>query len=102
VPSASSSAEPKRSLAFEVDLLDRARRTLLAGRAADALSTLDRYGREYPSGILQPEAAVLRIQALEQRGDRAAAAALARQFIASHPGSRHVESLRALVESTER
>ena len=48
------------------------------------------------TGVLSPEATVLRIQALQLAGDRAAAAALAQRFIRAFPKSPHVPRLRAL------
>lgn len=85
-----------KSLAAEVAMLDRARSALLAQNASGALRALEQYRKERQTGILDPEATVLQIQALEKLGDRASAAHIARQFIASHPDSRHVESLRVL------
>jgi outer membrane protein assembly factor BamD (BamD/ComL family) len=85
-----------KSLAAEVAMLDRARSALLAQNASGALRVLEQYRRERQTGILDPEATVLEIQALEKLGNRASAARLARQFIKSHPDSRHVESLRVL------
>jgi hypothetical protein len=105
-PVAEVKAEPKvekpqtvalnKSLAAEVALLDRARSALLAQNASGAQRALDQYRKERQTGILDPEATVLEIQVLEKLGSHAAAARLARQFIASHPDSRHVESLRVL------
>lgn len=85
-----------KSLAAEVALLDRARSALRAQDASLASRALDQYRKERQTAILEPEATVLQIQVLEKLGERAAAARLARQFIASHPESRHVDSLRVL------
>jgi hypothetical protein len=85
-----------KSLAAEVLLLDRARNALLAQNPSGALRALDQYRKERQTAILEPEANVLQIQVLEQLGERAAAARLARKFVQAHPASRHAESLRAL------
>jgi hypothetical protein len=85
-----------KSLAAEVALLDRARSALLAQDPSGGQRALDQYRKERQTGILDPEATVLQIQVLEKLGKRGAAARLARQFIASHPESRHVDSLRVL------
>lgn len=98
-PAPKSAVEMNASIAGEVALLDRARRALAAGDAEGALGVLDEYGRERRSGILGPETMLVRIQALLQVGQREAAVVLARRFVAQNPGSRHAESLRALLES---
>jgi hypothetical protein len=90
-----------KSLAAEVALLDRARSALFAQNASDAVRVLEQYRKERQTGILDPEATVLQIQALEKLGERAAASRLARQFIASHPDSRHVDSLRVLAAEAQ-
>jgi hypothetical protein len=96
------SAQPKNaSLALEVELLDRARAALLAGDAIGSLSVLDEYQGGRRSGILAPEAQVLRIQVLERLGQTRAASALARDFVERHPGSRHAAALRPLAEQAD-
>jgi outer membrane protein assembly factor BamD (BamD/ComL family) len=64
---------------------------------ATALDALDSYDRTFPSGTLAPEAAVLRVQALLARGDRAAAIALTDAFLRAHPASPYAAKMRALV-----
>jgi hypothetical protein len=88
-------------LSLEVGLLDRARTALAAGDADRSLAVLDEYQRGKPSGILAPEAQVLRIQVLERLGRTRAAAALARDFVSRHPGSRHAAALRVLAERAD-
>jgi outer membrane protein assembly factor BamD (BamD/ComL family) len=83
-------------LAAEVALLDRARSALLAQNPSGAQRWLEQYRKERQTGILDPEATVLEIQVLEKLGNHGAAVRLARQFIVSHPDSRHVDSLRVL------
>jgi hypothetical protein len=96
------SAQPKNaSLALEVQLLDRARGALLAGDAIGSLSVLDEYQSAQRTGILAPEAQVLRIQVLERLGRTGAASALARDFVGRHPGSRHAAALRPLAERAD-
>ena len=84
-------------LALEVELLDRARAALRGGNALFALTLLE----GHRGGILAPEAQFLRIQALEQSGQSRAAGALARDFLARQPGSRHAAALRSLAERTD-
>lgn len=84
------------SLAAEIRLLDRTRDALAAGDTASARGLLQRYVDSRPSGVLTHEANLLRVRLLLAEGDRRAASALARQIIAQHPGSNHVDSLRRL------
>lgn len=89
---------PDDSLAREVATLDRARAALVRGEQHTALAVLTGYQRDYPSGVLQQEATVLRIQALmaarDQEGARSAAAA----FLRSHPQSPHARRLQVLLK----
>jgi hypothetical protein len=83
-------------LTAEVALLDRARADLAAGQPAKSLAVLDAYQRGFPNGNLRPEATYLRIQALLQAGNRAAARDLAVRFLAQHPDSPHAAQLSPL------
>jgi len=77
------------------------------GRGALAAATLamrranDRQGRgsvlRGGSGKLGPEATVLRIDALTQRGDRAAASAMGDRFLAAHPHSPYADRVRSIL-----
>jgi hypothetical protein len=102
---ASASAPPvveeASSLAEEVALLDAAGRALAMGRAAQALSLLDGYARAFPAGLLRPEAALLRSQALADQGARAAAAAIARELVESDPTNPVVKRARSLSGNPE-
>lgn len=84
------------SLAAEIRLLDQARAALAAGDSVRASSVLDAYESSRHSPTLAQEAALLRVQLLLTRGQRPAAAALARRIIAEHPESAHADSLRSL------
>jgi hypothetical protein len=85
------------SLAEEVAALDGAREALVGGDAARALRALDDHDRRFSRGALGPEATVLRIEALVQRGDRAAATRLGTAFLAAHPRSPLAARLRTLL-----
>lgn len=81
------------TLEAELAVLDRAREELGAGQVDAALASLDRY--DALRGVhLALEARVLRIQALAARGERARAAALARELVAEHPDSPLAERAR--------
>jgi hypothetical protein len=97
-PTATAIPSTPQKLAEETAALDTARRALGAGAVPRALGALDDYGRDFPNGLLSPEATVLRIEALARRGDDAAALAAARSFLASHPTSTHARRVRSLVE----
>lgn len=97
--SASKSALPP-SLAADLALLDRARRALAQHDPRGALQALDVYARQRQSGVLDPEAEVLRIHALLALGEHARAEKLARAFVAAHPTSSYAPELRALYTKT--
>ena len=93
---AAAAAAAKASLSAEIRLLDRARAALTAGDTVKAGQLLDTYASNRPSGVLTQEAGLLRVKLLLARGQKSAAAQLARQIIATHPESTHVDSLRRL------
>jgi hypothetical protein len=83
------------SLADEVAALEVARAALRAHDPNGAVAALDRYKSRFPAGKLAPEATVVRIEALNQRGDHAAAAALGDRFLAAHPNSPYADRVRS-------
>jgi outer membrane protein assembly factor BamD (BamD/ComL family) len=84
------------TLAQEVAVLDEARRAVAGARGAEAMAVLDRYQRDFPRGRLGHEAALVRMQALIQQGNHAAAAQLAEQFLKANPNSPLAPRVRAL------
>jgi TolA-binding protein len=88
---------PAPSLADEVTALDTARAALARGDTARALADLDAYERRFPSGVLAPEADVVRIEALFASGDISAARGRAGRFLASHSNSPLAARVRELV-----
>ena len=73
------------NLRDEIRLLDRARAAMRMRAPQQALEELRQYFDGHPLGTLEPEATVLRIEALQQSGQRAQAAAASREFLARHP-----------------
>jgi hypothetical protein len=84
-PSANSGALFEQELA----LLTRARSALRAGDPAQCLSTTNQYLSSFPRGVLQAEAQVLRIEALQHTGARSEAQREARAFLEHFPQSAH-------------
>jgi len=93
-----SPAEAPSGLASEIFLLDRARSALDGGDTNAALAALDEHGAKYDTGALAEEAELLRLEALVQRGQTAAAMSQAKAFLAAHPRSPHVGRVRRLME----
>ena len=77
----------------QVALVDRARALVAAGDTSGALRVTDEYAKRFPRGALSEEAALLRIEAVNARGDRAAVVALARRFRAEYPRSVHADKV---------
>jgi hypothetical protein len=95
-PSSHSSTD-KASIADEMRVLDEARRTLSAGDGAATMRVLDAYRKQFPRGSFSQEAVLLRIQALVQVGDHAAARALAQRFRDRHPNSPHLRRIETIL-----
>lgn len=85
------------TLSRETARLDEARRALEAGNVSGALSTLERYDRDFPRGALIPEARVVYIEALVRHGHHAKAQAVARQFLARYPRSPHAARVHSML-----
>jgi hypothetical protein len=82
----------------EIRILDRARAALRMRSSQQALQELRHYFESHPHGMLEPEAAVLRIEALRENGDRVQAAAASREFLARHPDGPLADRVRRLAE----
>lgn len=95
-PAASHAADPP-DVAAETAVLDHAREALASGDASGALAALADHSRRFKSGVLGPEADVLRIEALVAQGKQSDAAASARVFLAAHADSPHAPHVRALL-----
>jgi hypothetical protein len=92
----SSTARVEDSFSMELAMIERARTALAAGHPDAALGTLDDYEARFETPIFGDEADVLRIEARSALGDRALSAALARQFLATHPSSPLAQRVRSL------
>jgi len=96
-PAASPSASSGSTLPEELAMLDQARSAMAGGDPARALSILDGYTGRFPHASLGAEATVLRIEALLEAGDPAAARRAADAFLASYPQSPYAERVRTLL-----
>jgi TolA-binding protein len=74
-------------LAEEVRSIDAARLHVSSGRAAAALALLDDYEKTFPKPGFAPEALYLRMEALKQLGQSAAARTIAERLARKYPNS---------------
>jgi hypothetical protein len=87
----------EESLREEVRLIDGARAALRRRSASEALAALDRHSREFPRGVLNLEASVLRVEALLLSGDRDRAELLGRAIAAKQPNGPYAVRIRDLL-----
>jgi len=97
----SASAAPTASanmndLSEQLRLIDAARTAIANHDASAAAQALASYSSQFPRGSFGQEAAVLRIETLEQQGNHQQAAAQARGFLAKHPNSPHVSLVKRI------
>jgi hypothetical protein len=85
----------------EVSALGEARSALTRFDARKALERLEAYSREFPDGLLADEATILRIDALVQQREHAAAAALSRRYLDAHPRSPYATHLRSVIHESQ-
>jgi hypothetical protein len=77
----------------QIRLIDEAHAAVGRHDVAAALRAVDLYASNYPGGAFDQEATVIRIEALDQNGNHARAASLARAFLVKHPTSAHAKRL---------
>lgn len=92
-------AEAERGdLRAEIALVDEARTALHERSPRRALALLRRYAVAYPKGTFGPEVEALRVEALDQSGERRLASSLARTFVTQHPDSPLAERVARSIE----
>jgi len=97
-PAPAAAATPAAALLTEeLGALDHARVALVNGEGRRTLDELDAYDRRFPSGRLQIEAEVLRIDALAKLGRKDAARQRAEAFLRRYPNSVLATRVRAHV-----
>ncbi|AKU97743.1 hypothetical protein AKJ09_04407 [Labilithrix luteola] len=84
-------------LAGEIRTLEHVRNALADHDSAEALASLARYQKAFPTKILAKEASVLEIEALLAAGRRADAESRARAFLSSSEDSPYTARVRSLV-----
>jgi len=89
-------AAPASDIRAQIALIDEAHAAVKRHAPADALRAVDLYASRYPGGLLDQEAAVIRIEAVDQGGNHARAASMARAFLAKHPSSAHAKRLEGI------
>jgi hypothetical protein len=98
-PRAAAASPSANTLSLEVAALEKAHRAIAAHDSAAALRALDRYHAQFPNGTLASEETVLRVQAALAQGDKSNAAALAKEFRATHPDSPYGKRVEDLVSN---
>jgi len=86
------------TLAAEVRLLEQARAAIGGRDPEQGLAILDRHAREFPAGALEPEAAVLRVEALIAQRQWAQAQLEAGRLLRRHPRGASARRVRELLE----
>jgi hypothetical protein len=85
----------------EIALVEKARESLRRGDPSGCLTSLDTRQRSVRGGVLHPEAAILRIEALRALGQRDLATREAVRFFNAYPDSPLLERIRDLLEQSE-
>jgi hypothetical protein len=85
------------SLSAEIRVLDAVRAALDGHNSAAAERALESYAQRFPRGRLKPEAEVLRLAVLVQKGRRAAARTLSQQLLADEAYRAYAHRIRSLV-----
>jgi hypothetical protein len=85
------------SSAAELVMLDEARGAIDSAEPARALALLEDYRSRFPHGAMGPEASILRIEALVNAGDRAAATRAADAFLRANPSSPYAPRIASLL-----
>lgn len=98
-PSAPAVKPTAPSIAEETRAIDQARRELASGNASAALATLDAYDRLPGPHRLQPEALLVRMDALAKSGNAAAARVVAKSLLDQSPNGPHAARARQVLGS---
>lgn len=90
------------TLAREVRWLDAARTACRAGAYDQAVYLVNSYHREFPRGVLAPDADVIGLEAVLEKGDREAVTEQGAAFLARYPTDPHAVRVRRWVADATR
>jgi len=82
---------------IEIQLIDAARQSLQVGDASGCLSKLSERKRRVGTGMLEPEATLLQVQALIKQGQGALANKVSRRYLRLHSTGPIAERIRAVL-----
>lgn len=99
-PPAEAPAHEASTLADELVLLERARRSLSSDPRA-TLSALDEHGRRFPSGVMAVERELMTLDALRRVGRTEEARRNAAAWLSRDPTGLHAPRVRAILESLD-
>jgi TolA-binding protein len=88
---------PGSVLAAEVARIDTARAVSAMGDHDEAIRLIERYHREFPEGMLAPDADVVALEACAAKGDAAGTARRAGLFLTRYPDDPHAPRVRLLL-----
>lgn len=92
------SARESQNFTEEVRLVDASRAALRAGDTSKCLRLLVDRQRRFPKGVLGPEAAIVRIEALHAAGNRALVRTEGERFLVQHPSGPLAARVRSILE----
>jgi hypothetical protein len=78
-------------------MLDQARAAIDHGDSARSLALLNEYAGRFPRGVMRPEASILRIEALVNLGNQAAAKREGEAFLRANPESPYAARIGSLL-----
>jgi hypothetical protein len=87
---------PRSQLSAEVSRIDTARTASALGDYDEAVSLVDRYHRDFPGGVLGPDADVVALEAAAAKRDQPVVERRAALFLARYPKDPHAARVRAL------
>lgn len=92
------SAQSPLDVSEEVRLVDAARAALRVGDPSTCLRLLNTRQHRFPKGLLGPEAAIVRIEALHSSGERELVRAEGERFLVRHPSGPLATRVRAILD----
>lgn len=72
--------------------------TMVATNPDKALAMVDKHDKDYPRGILDPDARIIRIEAFQKKGDDTKALGLADEFLQDYPHSPRAGTVQSIAK----